>query len=121
VYIKWEHHYYSAPYLFIGQQCNVIFKARSVSIYVIGQQIAFHLRFTSSTRYTTNPEHLAKEKRYILELSPEKLLERGRQISPVVEQYLQQILIKPIYVEHAYKYKSCEGVLSFSKKQVVTG
>jgi transposase len=114
VYIKREQHYYSAPYRFIGQQCNVIFTARSVSIYVNGQQIAFHLRFTSSTRYTTNPEHLAKEKRYILELSPEKLLDRGRQISPVVEKYLQEILNKPMYVEQAYK--SCEGVLSFSRK-----
>jgi transposase len=114
VYIKREQHYYSAPYRYIGKRCKIIFTARSVSIYFQGEQIAFHLRHTSPTRYTTNPEHLPKGHQMILAQSPEKLLQQGKQISPVVEQYLQQILNKPIYVEQAYK--SCEGVLSFGRK-----
>ena len=99
IYIKREHHYYSAPYRFIGKRCKVIFTARSVSIYYNGQQIAFHLRHTSSTRYTTNPEHLRKDHQYVLGLSPQELLSRGRGISPVVEQYLKEILAKPVYIE----------------------
>ena len=114
VHIAREHHFYSAPHRFIGQRCKVIWSVRCVSIYLNGEQIAFHLRGTSSTRYTTNPDHLDKGKQYVLGLSPEKLLEKGRQVSPEVEQYLQAILNKPMYVEQAYK--SCEGVLSFSRK-----
>jgi transposase len=112
VYIKRERQYYSAPYRFIGQTCTVIYTVRWVSIYFNGEQIAFHLR--SGQRYTTNPDHLPNEKRYLLELNPETLLSRGRKISPVVETYLQEILNKPVYIEHAYK--SCEGVLSFARK-----
>ncbi len=114
VYIKRDHHYYSAPHRYIGQRCKVIYSARCVSIYLNGEQIAFHLRGTSSSRYTTNPDHLDKGKRYVLGLSPEKLLEMGKQVAPEVEQYLQVILSKPVYVEQAFK--SCEGVLSFSRK-----
>jgi len=112
VYIKRERQYYSAPYRFIGQTCTVIYTVRWVSIYFNGEQVAFHLR--SDKRYTTNPDHLPKGKRYLLELNPEILLSRGKKISPVVETYLQEILNKPVYVEHAYK--SCEGVLSFARK-----
>jgi hypothetical protein len=112
VYIKRERQYYSAPYRFIGQSCTVIYTVRWVSIYLAGEQIAFHLR--SGKLYTTNPDHLPQEKRYMLDLNPETLLARGRKISPVVETYLQEILNKPVYIEQAYK--SCEGVLSFARK-----
>jgi len=112
VYIKRERQYYSAPYRFIGQSCTVIYTVRWVGIYLAGDQIALHLR--SGKLYTTNPDHLPQEKRYILDLNPETLLARGRKISPVVETYLQEILKKPVYIEQAYK--SCEGVLSFARK-----
>lgn len=112
VYIKRERQYYSAPHRFIGQSCKVIYTVRWVSIYVDGEQVAFHLR--RGLRYTTNPDHLPHEKRYMLELNPDTLLARGRKISTVVESYLREILNKPVYPEQAYK--SCEGVLSFARK-----
>jgi hypothetical protein len=52
--------------------------------------------------------------KYVLGLSPEKLLERAGHISSEVQQYIQAILNKPMYIEQAYK--SCEGILAIGKK-----
>jgi len=114
VYLKRDRHYYSAPHRYCGERCKVIYTARHVSIYLNGEQIAFHLRDYSSNRYTTNPDHMPENHKYVLGLSPEKLLQRGEQIAPEVQQYIQAILNKPMYIEQAFK--SCEGILSYGKK-----
>jgi len=114
VYLKRDRHYYSAPHRYCGKRCKVIYTARHVSIYLNGEQIAFHLRDYSSNRYTTNPDHMPENHKYVLGLSPEKLLQRGKQIAPEVQQYIQAILNKPMYIEQAFR--SCEGILSFSRK-----
>jgi hypothetical protein len=114
VYIKRYHHYYSAPYRYCHKRCKVICTATHVSIYLDGEQIAFHLRDYSSNRYTTNPEHMPEKDKYVIGLSPENLLERGKQIGPEVQQYIQAILNKPVYIQQAFR--SCEGVLSCGRK-----
>ncbi len=114
IYIKRFRHYYSAPHRFCHQHCKVILTATNVGIYLHGEQIAFHPRNYSSKRYTTNPDHMPENHRYVLGLSPEKLLDRGGQISLEVQEYIQAILNKPMYIEQAYK--SCEGILAFGKK-----
>ncbi len=114
VYLKRDKHYYSVPYRFCRKRCKVIYTAKHVSIYLDGEQIAFHLRDQTSNRYTTNPDHMPENHKYVLGLSPENLLQRGEQIAPEVKQYIQVILNKPMYIEQAFR--SCEGILSFGRK-----
>jgi len=114
VYIKRYHHYYSAPYRYCHQRCKVICTATHVSIYLKGEQIAFHVRDYSSNRYTTNPDHMPEKDKHVIGLTPEKLLERGKQIGEEVRQYIQVILNRPRYIEQSFK--SCEGILSYGRR-----
>ena len=114
VYLKREKHYYSVPHRYCGKRLDVLLTAKQVCIYYKGEQIAMHLKGISSSRYTTNPDHMPENHKYVLGLSPEKLIERGEQISPDVKLYIQAILNKPMYCEQAFK--SCEGILAYVRK-----
>jgi hypothetical protein len=52
--------------------------------------------------------------RYISEWNPAFFLEKAKQIDPVVEHYIAQVLAKKVHPEQAYK--SCQGILSFMSK-----
>ena len=114
VYIKRLKSYFSAPYRFVGKRCKVTYTARQVSIYLDGEQIALHMIGSIYKRYHTNPDHLPEKYKAFIELSPEVLIERGKRVSPEVEEYIKVILDKTPYPQQGYK--TCEGVLSFARK-----
>lgn len=55
------------------------------------------------------PQH-----KYVTEWSPTYFLEKAKEINPVVEYFIGQVLAKKQHPEQAYK--SCQGILSFAKR-----
>lgn len=114
VHLTEDQHYYSVPYELIGQKLKLQYSRSEVQIYKEYQLIASHKRIRSPHNYTTDPAHLAPQHRYLTEWSPSFFLEMARQIDPVVEEYIRQVLEKKQHPEQAYK--SCQGILSFAKR-----
>lgn len=114
VYLSDDQHYYSVPYELIGKKLKLHYSRSQIELYMAYQLIATHKRVRSPHNYTTDPAHIPAQHLYVTEWSPTFFLEKAKAIDPVVENYIAQVLAKKQHPEQAYK--SCMGILSFSKR-----
>ncbi len=114
IYLTEDQHYYSVPYELIGKKLRLQYSRSQVEIYEKYQLIALHKRIRSPHNYTTEPTHMPAQHRYVTEWSPIFFIEKAKAIDPSVEYYISQVLAKKQHPEQAYK--SCQGILSFSKR-----
>lgn len=109
-----DHHYYSVPYELIGKKVKMQYSRSLVEVYLDYQLVASHKRIRSPHNYSTEPAHMPPQHRYVTEWSPAFFIEKAKQIDPVVELFITQVLEKKQHPEQAYK--SCQGILSFAKR-----
>lgn len=114
IYLTEDQHYYSVPFELIGKKLRLQYSRSQVELFLKYELIASHKRIRSPHNYTTEAIHLSPEHRYVTEWSPAFFLEKARAIDPSVEYYINQVLAKKQHAEQAYK--SCQGILSFSKR-----
>lgn len=114
VYLGDDQHYYSVPYELIGKSLKMHVSRSTVNVYDGYEHVAAHPRIRSPHNYSTIRTHMPPQHRFITEWNPEFFLERARAIDPVVELFINQVLLKKQYPEQAYK--SCQGILSFAKR-----
>jgi len=112
--ITQDKHYYSVPFAYLGKKVKVLYSRTMVKIYHRFECIARHKRVKSPHNYSTTPEHMPSQHRYLSDWNPEFFLEQAGKIHADVEYYFRQILIKKAHPEQAYK--SCSGILSLSRK-----
>jgi hypothetical protein len=87
---------------------------RMVEIFHKGKQVALHPRNPLPGRFSTRPEHMPSNHRFVLELDGDWLLKQAEAIGPQVCYYLQALLQVRTFPEQAYR--SCLGVLSLARK-----
>ena len=109
-----DHHYYSAPYRFIGEKVKISYTSRMVTLFHNLEQIAMHIRDSKSFGYTTVKEHLSSEHQFVAGWSPDFFIRWAQRLDPSVEQYIRKVLDMKTYPEQTYR--SCAGILSFEKK-----
>ena len=109
-----DQHYYSVPYELIGKKVKLQYSRSQIEVWLEYELITTHKRIKSPHNYTTNPTHLPAQHRYLTEWSPSFFIERAKQIDPIVEQFIRQVLAKKQHPEQTYK--SCQGILSFAKR-----
>jgi len=113
-HVAFEKHYYSVPHTLIRQQVEVRASERMVQIFHKGQQVTLHPRSRAAGRFTTRPEHMPSNHRFVLGVNADWLLEQAREVGPHTAQYLSALLKSRSYPEQAYR--SCLGVLSLASK-----
>jgi transposase len=109
-----DQHYYSVPYVYIGQKVKIVYTATTVSIYCRQQRIAYHLRDRKPYAYTTVKEHLPSTHQYVSDWHPEKFIHWAEGIHPDVKDYITRVLDNKSYPEQTYR--SCAGILSLDRK-----
>ena len=114
VYLTEDQHYYSVPYDLIGKKLKMQYSRSEVNLYLQYNLVATHKRIRSPHNYSTDPLHMPPEHRYVTEWSPTFFMEKAKSIDPIVEYYISQVLAKKQHPEQAYK--SCQGILSYSKR-----
>lgn len=114
VCLRADKHYYSVPYRFIGKKVKLMYSRGSVEIFYNYERIAFHKRLKSPYQYTTDKEHMASSHRFVSDWNPEKFLSWASDIHEDVNRYVTEILDRKQHPEQAYK--SCVGILGFTKK-----
>ena len=113
-HIAFEKHFYSVPHTLIRQQVEVRASERIVEVFHKGQQVAIHPRSRAAGRFSTCPEHMPSNHRFILELNADWLLKQGQEIGPKTANYMTMLLKARTFPEQAYR--SCLGVLSLARK-----
>lgn len=114
VYLSEDQHYYSVPYELIGKKLKMQYSRSEVNLYLQYQLLATHKRIRSPHNYTTIAEHMPAQHRYVTEWNPAFFMNKAKEIDPVVEYYISQVLAKKQHPEQGYK--SCMGILSFAKR-----
>lgn len=114
VALSTDKHYYSVPYRFIGKKVKLMFSRTLVEIFYSYERIAVHKRLKSPYNYTTDQEHLASSHRFVSDWSADYFLSWADNIHEDVKLYILKIFDRKQHPEQAYK--SCVGILSFSKK-----
>ena len=112
-----ERHFYSVPYIYVGQMVKVMWDVEGVDIYVNGEFIFHHKRSFVPYEYTTEkshmPEkHLAYEKRKGVNAAT--LIEWGANIGPSVKWAIETILEKTTFPQQAYQ--RCMSVIALQRK-----
>jgi len=109
-----DKHYYSVPYVYIRKKVKVLYTKSEVQVYYNYELIAQHKRLRSPYNHTTVLSHLASHHQVMTEWNPEFFLQRAREVSTDVEDFIAMVLRKKQVPEQAYK--SCQGILSFAKR-----
>jgi transposase len=113
-HVAFEKHFYSVPYTLIHQQVEIRASERMVTIFHKGQQVAIHPRSRVAGRFSTRPEHMPSNHRFVLELDADWLLRQAQAVGPQTSRYLTALLQSRTFPEQAYR--SCLGVLSLARK-----
>lgn len=119
-HVEFEKHFYSVPSHLLHANVEVRATERLVEIYHQGKQVAIHPRLATLGKYSTRPEHMPSNHRFVLDTTsatrgaPERLLHWGQQVGPLTAQLIEAILASRRYPEQAYR--SCLGILSLSRK-----
>lgn len=114
VHLGPDKHYYSVPYSYIGKKVRLLFSKSFVEIYHRHELIATHARTKSPHNYTTDPSHMASHHHFMSDWSPDHFLKIARELSPDVEFYIAQVLLKKSHPEQAYR--TCNGILNYAKR-----
>jgi transposase len=109
-----DKHYYSVPYRFIGRKIKLLYSSTSVEAFYHYERIAMHKRIKSPYNYTTDKDHMASTHQFVAEWTPDKFLSWAASIHEDVRLYILKILERKQHPEQAYK--SCVGILGFSRK-----
>jgi len=109
-----DKHYYSVPYRFVGKKVKVMYSRSTVEVFYHYERIAIHKRTKSPYNYTTEKDHMASAHRFVSDWTPEHFLSWAGGIHEDVQLYILKVLDRKQHPEQGYK--SCVGILSFSRK-----
>jgi hypothetical protein len=113
IYLGRDRHYYSVPYIYIGEEAQVIYTRTMVKIFCRNQQVAVHERKTTFG-YSTVKEHLCSAHQHYSERSPEYYIGIANKRSSSLTELITLIFNDPKPPE--VHYKTCDGLLSLSRK-----
>jgi transposase len=117
VQLSEDHHYYSVPYIHVGQKVDVLYDHRSIEVYLHNERIALHHRTGQHSCYHTVPDHMPSNHQHIASqrgFTKEDFLLKAEKIGPYTLTAIQLVLQSSFYPEQ--NYKSCNGVLMLAKK-----
>ena len=114
IYLSRDKHYYSVPYVYIGEKTQVIYTRTLVKIYCRRTLVATHER-TVGFGYTTLTEHLCSSHRFYRERSPEYYIRAAGKKSNVLRELITAIFNNSKRPPEL-SYKTCDGLLSLSRK-----
>jgi len=111
-HVEVDHHFFSAPYQYIGEILDVKVTPTLVEIFRFGRPVTVHAR--SSARYTTKPEHMPSSHREYRKWSPPRVVSRAKQIGPHVSQLVDRLLSERVHPEQGYR--PCLGIVRLADK-----
>jgi transposase len=113
-HVSFDLHFYSVPSRLLHEKVEIRATEWTVEIFHQGIQVALHPRSAVPGRFSTQPEHMPANHRFVAEWSPERFLHWAQEIGPVTAQFVQAILFSRRHPEQAYR--TCMGLLSLSRK-----
>ena len=114
VHLKEDDHYYSIHHRYRGKDIEIWYNKNVVEIYYQNMRIALHRRTPNTIeRYTTLPEHMPPNHKWMNDWTPEKFIKWAEDIGTHVCDMIITVLDNAKYPEQSYK--TCLGILNLPK------
>jgi transposase len=113
-HIRYDDHFYSAPYELAREELWCRTTGHTVEIFYKGKRVISHPRSLVKWGKTTRPEHMPSHHRAYAEWTPERLLSWGSTIGPATAKLIESMLALKAHPEQAYQ--AALGVISLAKK-----
>jgi transposase len=114
IWFRPDKHQYSVPYEYIGKTLKIIYNTDTVEIFYGYTRIAVHKRNRSRYGFTTNPEHMPANHKYIADLTPENLMKKAEEVGVHTSTVIEKILGSGNYYDQ--RIRSTRGILSLANK-----
>jgi transposase len=102
-HIRYDDHFYSAPYQLYHQELWCRSTIRSVELFFKGNRIASHLRSCIKFGKTTVKEHMPSHHRAYAEWTPERIVSWANTIGPFTADVVSRMLVERQHPEQAYQ------------------
>ena len=113
-HLEVDRHYYSVPYRFIGETCDVRLTAAVVEIFLRSRRIASHLRSYRRGGFTTDSSHMPESHRRHLEWTPSRIVSWGQKVGPATGEFAEGVLKSKPHPEQGFR--SCLGIMRLGKQ-----
>lgn len=113
-HLEYQKHFYSVPHTLCGQRVDIRQTNSVVEVYHEGLRIASHLISYKHYGYTTTPEHMPANHRFVRGWSPGYFLNRATKIGPSMVEVVKIILKRSSHPEVGFR--SALGVLSLERR-----
>lgn len=115
-HIVFEGHYYSVPYHLVRQEVRIRTTESLLAIFHQGKQVAVHPRSSLQGRFSTRPEHMPANHRFVRSIDSDWFRKQAVKIGPHTLAYVTALLKSRRYPQHAYR--SCLGILTLARKHL---
>jgi transposase len=113
-HLRYDDHFYSAPYQLIEKDLWCRATMRVIEIFFKGKRVASHLRSSNKWGKSTFDAHMPSHHRAYAEWTPGRILSWMKTVGPSAEQVAACMLEEKPHPELAYR--SALGIISLSKK-----
>ena len=113
-HVAFEGHYYSVPHTLVGQEVRMRATERMLEIFHRGQQVAIHPLSAVQGRFSTCPDHMPSNHRFVLNTDSDWLLREAAKIGPQTAAYMTAVLHSRPYPQQAFR--TCLGILNLARK-----
>ncbi len=113
-HVAFEGHYYSVPHYLVRQEVRIRATENMVSIFHHGEQVSVHPRSLDQGRFSTRPEHMPANHRFVLNANGDWFQREASKIGPHTAAFVTAMLKSRRYPQHAYR--SCLGILNLARQ-----
>lgn len=113
-HVGYEKHYYSVPHSLVHQEVQIRATESMISIFHHGQLVAIHPLSLAQGRYSTCPEHMPANHKFVLNANGDWFQVEAARIGENTAAYVTALLKSRAYPQHAYR--ACLGILDLARK-----
>jgi transposase len=113
-HIIYEGHFYSVPHTLVGQEVRLRATEHLLQVFHREQQVAIHPLSASQGKFSTNPDHMPSQHKFVLNTDSDWLLREAAKVGPHTAAYMTAVLRSRPYPQQSFR--TCLGVLDLAKK-----
>ena len=113
-HVVFEGHYYSVPHTLIGQEVRLRATERLLQVFHREQQVAIHPLSDAQGRFSTNPDHMPSQHKFVLNTDADWLLREAAKVGPHTAAYMTAVLRSRPFPQQAFR--TGLGILDLARK-----
>jgi transposase len=112
-HVEFDRHYYSVPYVLVGEAVDLRVTASVVEVFSRGRRVASHVR-SSPGGFTTDPAHMPESHRRHAQWTPSRVVAWAEATGPSTATLVGEAMARRPHPEQGFR--SCLGIIRLGKR-----